>query len=358
MRVAVAMSGGVDSSVAAVLLKNEGHEVYGVTAKILLCADMDGCEPRFDVCCSPESIRDAKDTARRFGISHTVLDVEEDFSREVIDPFCREYLQGRTPSPCIHCNARIKFRRLIEFAHSIGCEKLATGHYARLAASPAGRHYISMGVDAGKDQSYFLFSLGQDILSHVLFPLGGCRKEEIRALAVRHGLSVAHKPESQEICFVLDNDYPRFIERRTGVIPPPGDIVDAEGRVLGRHRGIHRYTIGQRRGLGIASPEPLYVVEIDVARNLIVAGPRERLFRSGLLAADVSLMKAVSLHGVRARVRTRSSQPPFPATLEEAPGGIIARFDEPQAGISPGQASVFYDDEGAILGGGWIVRSL
>jgi tRNA-uridine 2-sulfurtransferase len=358
MRVAVAMSGGVDSSVAAVLLKEMGHEVYGVTAKILMCADMDGCEPRFDVCCSPESIRDAKDTARRFGIPHTVLDVEDDFSREVIDPFCREYLQGRTPSPCIHCNARIKFKKLIEFAHSIGCEKLVTGHYAGVSETAFGRYYVSMGSDRGKDQSYFLFSLDQDILRNVLFPLGGYRKEEIRALAARHALPVAHKPESQEICFVLDNDYPRYIERRTGVVPPPGDIVDTEGRVLGRHRGIHRYTVGQRRGLGIAALEPLYVISIDVARNLIVAGPRKSLLRDGLIAVDVTVMKTESLHGLRVLVRTRSSQPPFTAALEEIPEGIIARFDEPQAGITPGQAAVFYDDDGGILGGGWISRSL
>ncbi|TAL36560.1 MAG: tRNA 2-thiouridine(34) synthase MnmA [Spirochaetes bacterium] len=357
MRIAVAMSGGVDSSAAAALLREAGHDVYGITAKILLCADMDGCEPRFDVCCSPESIRDAKEVAHRLGFPHTVLDVEEDFSREVIDPFCTEYLRGRTPSPCIHCNARIKFKSLLEFARSIGCEKLATGHYARTGMSPEGRAFVSAGADPAKDQSYFLFSLSQEILKDVLFPLGELRKADIRAIALRHNLCVADKPESQEICFVLDNDYPRYIERRTGIVPPPGDIVDSAGKKIGTHRGIHRYTIGQRRGLGISSPEPLYVTGIDSARNIVIAGPREELNRIGLVAGDVSHMKLESLDGIDAFVKTRSTQKPFPARLTETPEGIRAVFIEPHTGISPGQAAVFYSAEGDVLGGGWILSA-
>ncbi|HSV97118.1 MAG TPA: tRNA 2-thiouridine(34) synthase MnmA [Spirochaetota bacterium] len=358
MKIAVAMSGGVDSSVAAIFLKNMGHDVVGITAKILLCADMDGCERRYDVCCSPESMNAAREIARSFSFPHVLVDVEEDFSREIIDPFCREYLAGRTPSPCIHCNARVKFRKLIEFAASIGCEKLATGHYARLGVTESGRHYVSAGVDGDKDQSYFLFMLGQDILRSTIFPLGDRRKEEIRVMASDLGLAVADRPESQEICFVQDNDYPRYIERRTGCIPPPGEIVSTDGKILGRHRGIHRYTIGQRRGLGIAAERPLYVVEIDAARNVVVAGFREDLFKHGLYAREITLMKSESLDKVRAFVKTRSTQQPFAAALSARGDGIEARFTGPQAGITPGQAAVFYDESGDVLGGGWIESAL
>jgi tRNA-specific 2-thiouridylase len=215
-----------------------------------------------------------------------------------------------------------------------------------------------MGIDKDKDQSYFLFALGQDILRGVIFPLGDRRKEEIRAIASDLGLAVADRPESQEICFVQDNDYPRYIERRTGCTPPPGDIVSTNGRILGRHRGIHHYTIGQRRGLGIAAERPLYVVEIDAARNVVIAGFREELFRSGLLARDITLMKAAELDGIDAFVKTRSTQRPFAATLSERDGGIEVRFAEPQAGVTPGQAAVFYDESGNVLGGGWIESAL
>ncbi len=358
MRIAVAMSGGVDSSVAALLLKNMGHDIVGVTAKILLCADMDGCEPRFDVCCSPESIRDAKGVAAKYGFPHIVLDVEEDFSREIIDPFCREYLRGRTPSPCIHCNARIKFRKLIEFARSYGCDALATGHYAQTGITANGRRYISRGADAGKDQSYFLFMLAQDIVRDIIFPLGGYTKSDIRKIAADYELEAAHRPESQEICFVFDNDYPHYIERRTGVIPEPGDIVDTAGRVIGRHKGIHHYTIGQRRGLGIAAERPLYVAAIDAERNTIIAGYRESLLHNGLYAKNIFYMKHLSLHTVDAYVKTRSTQQPFKARIEEDGNGITVYFNEPQWGITPGQAVVCYNADGDVLGGGWIEHAI
>ena len=358
MKIAVAMSGGIDSSVAAVLLKNMGHEVVGLTLRIPMYAETKTGLVRDDLCCSPESIEAARSLALAHSFEHRVVDVEDDFSKEIVDPFCSEYLAGRTPSPCIHCNARIKFRKLIEFAASLGCEKLATGHYARLGVTDSGRHYVSAGLDRNKDQSYFLFALGQDILRGVIFPLGDRRKEEIRMMASDLGLAVADRPESQEICFVQDNDYPRYIERRTGSIPPPGDIVSTGGKVLGRHRGIHRYTIGQRRGLGIAAERPLYVVGIDAARNVVIAGFREELFRSGLYARDITLMKAQSLDGIGALVKTRSTQRPFAATLSERDGGVEVRFAEPQAGITPGQAAVFYDESGDVLGGGWIESAL
>jgi tRNA-specific 2-thiouridylase len=239
----------------------------------------------------------------------------------------------------------------------MGCDRLATGHYARIGHTEDDRYYVSAGADAEKDQSYFLFSLTQDVLRETLFPLGGYRKAEIRSMAREYGLPVAEKPESQEICFVQDNDYPRYIERRSGIVPPPGDILGADGRVLGRHRGIHRYTIGQRRGLGIAAPEPFYVVEIDPERNILIAGRKEELARRGFFAAPVSYMKTRSLRG-EAFTKTRSMQNPVPVALEERDGGVYAYFNAPQIGITPGQASVFYNAEGDILGGGWIVRSL
>lgn len=356
MRIAVAMSGGVDSSLAAVLLKNQGHDVVGLTAKILLCADMDGAEPRYDVCCSPENISDARQIARDHGFHHEVLDAEEDFSREIIDPFCAEYLAGRTPSPCLRCNARIKFKSLLARAREMGCEKLATGHYARLGFSGA-RHYIVAGADPDKDQSYFLGMLPQEILASILLPLGDFRKEEIRMMAADLGLAVAHKPESQEICFVLDDDYAGYIERRTGRVPKPGNIVDEQGHVLGRHRGIHRYTIGQRRGLGIAHPAPLYVTEISAETNEIVVGVKARLARNGLFAGDLNHMKLERLDGP-ALVKARSTQKAVPARLHEGDGGVYAEFAAPVEGISPGQAAVFYDTDDAVLGAGWIEKAL
>jgi tRNA-specific 2-thiouridylase len=356
MRIAVAMSGGVDSSLTAVLLKNEGHDIVGITAKVLLCADMDGAEPRYDVCCSPENIADARDLAREHGFPHTVLDVEEDFSREIIDPFCAEYLAGRTPSPCLHCNARIKFKSLLERARELGCEKLATGHYARLGIS-GSRYFVAAGADPDKDQSYFLGMLPQEILASTLLPLGGYRKEEIRKMAADLGLKVAHKPESQEICFVLDDDYAGYIERRTGRVPPHGNIVDMEGRVLGRHRGIHHYTIGQRRGLGIAHPVPLYVVEIRAGSSEIVVTEKARLAKKGLFAVDIHYMKSTCLEGP-ALVKTRSVQARAAATLHEGDGGVYVELAEPMEGISPGQAAVFYDGDGAVMGAAWIKRSL
>ncbi len=358
MKIAVAMSGGVDSSLASVLLQRQGHEIIGLTAKILLCSEMDNSGPRFDVCCSPENIADAQALAREYHFRHYLLDVEEVFSREIIDPFCRLYLSGKTPSPCLVCNARIKFRKLMDTAHSLGCEKLATGHYARMGGGPPDPFYVSRGHDLDKDQSYFLAMLPQEILKDTLFPLGDFTKSEIRRMAANIGLRVANKPESQEICFVPDDDYPSYIERRTAQIPPPGDILDREGNILGRHRGIHRYTIGQRRGLGIAAPHPLYVVEIDAEHNILVAGPREDLFRKGFLARNLNFMKAQRLQGREVWVKIRSAQKGVPARLEETDSGLQVFFESPQTGVTPGQAAVFYDAGGDILAGGWIEKAI
>lgn len=355
MKIAVAMSGGVDSSTAAALLVKEGHQVFGLTAKILLCAEMDGCQPRYDVCCSPESINDAAKVAKQLGIPHYIVNVEDEFSQKVIDPFCREYIEGRTPSPCINCNAYIKFPKLLAIAKEIGCQTLATGHYA--SVSKNDRYYITRGIDIDKDQSYFLFNLSQEILSHLILPLGHYTKQDIRSIAKEMNLPTAHRPESQEVCFVQDNDYPRFIEQRIGYRPPKGDIVTTSGKVIGRHKGIHHYTIGQRRGLGIAWEHPLYVVAIDAVNNRIVVGSKDELMAKGLIASQVNFMKVTVAYNTPVWIKTRSTQKPFKAYATYENDTLTVTFASPQASITPGQAVVCYDDDGAILFGGWIDKS-
>ncbi len=355
MKIAVAMSGGVDSSVAAALLVEQGHQVIGLTAKILLCAEMDGCKPRYDACCNPESINDAKKVATQLCIPHYIVNVEDEFSQKVIDPFCAEYINGRTPSPCINCNTSIKFPKLLDFAKELGFNMLATGHYATIGKN--ARYYIRRGIDTDKDQSYFLFNLSQDVLQHLLLPLGQFTKHMIRAKAQQLGLATAHRPESQEVCFVQDNDYPRFIEQRKGIIPPPGDIVTTDGTVIGRHKGIHRYTIGQRRGLGIAWQHPLYVVAIDATNNRIVAGSKDELVAKGLVATQINFMKVTIAHNTAVWVKTRSTQKPFKAHATYENNTLTVTFEMPQASITPGQAVVCYDDDGAILFGGFIDKS-
>ncbi|MCX8123182.1 MAG: tRNA 2-thiouridine(34) synthase MnmA [Spirochaetes bacterium] len=356
MKIAVAMSGGVDSSTAAALLVKKGHQVIGLTAKILLCAEMDGCQPRYDVCCSPESIHDAAKVAKHLHIPHYIVNVEDEFSQRVIEPFCREYIKGRTPSPCINCNTYIKFPKLLEIAKELGCDVLATGHYASLHKN--SRFYITRGVDSDKDQSYFLFNLSQDILSQLILPLGSYTKHEIRKMAQEMKLPTAHRPESQEVCFVQDNDYPRFIEQRLGYTPLKGDIVTIDGRVIGTHNGIHRYTIGQRRGLGIAWEHPLYVVAIDAVNNRIIVGNKAQLLAKGLVATQINFMKVTFANNTPVWIKTRSTQKPFKALATYENNALTVTFESPQASITPGQAVVCYDDTGAICFGGWIERGL
>ncbi|MBN1534632.1 MAG: tRNA 2-thiouridine(34) synthase MnmA [Spirochaetes bacterium] len=363
MKIAVAMSGGIDSSMAALLLQEEGYDIMGITAVLNDAAGNAGG----DVQALPHVVL-SREIAVRHGFSHHTVDLRDEFLADVVRPFCCAYLAGTTPNPCVECNAAIKFGRLLEIARSLGCDSIATGHYVR-RREDGERIFLSMGLDRSKDQSYFLYRLTQEQLRHAAFPLGEHRKSEIRIMARQRALRCRDNPESQDICFLPDGDYGAFVESMAGahgasgevfpggILPSsPGEILDGRGRVIGRHRGIHRYTIGQRRGLGIAAPRPLYVKAIDPLRNSITAGTRDELLTDRITVTGVCRMKALSLDGTMAMVKTRSTQPPAPARLTESGESVIVEFTEAQFGISPGQSAVFYDGESDLLGGGYIER--
>ncbi|HLM55087.1 MAG TPA: tRNA 2-thiouridine(34) synthase MnmA [Pyrinomonadaceae bacterium] len=368
MKIAVAMSGGVDSSAAAAILKDEGHELVGFTMQLWnqrrgLTVDEDG-EPLPSRCCSLDDVYDARRVAEELGFPFYVLNLERDFERDVVAPFVESYLGGETPIPCVACNSRLKFASLDRLARSLGCDKVATGHYARVRYDEAsGRHRLLRGLDRSKDQTYFLWELTQEQLARSLFPLGEKRKPEVREEARRHRLYVAEKQESQEICFVPDGDYAGFIERyleaegKQDRRPGRGDIVDTGGRVLGEHGGVHRYTVGQRRGLGISRELPLYVVRVEPEENRVVVGDAEELLTEEFAAAGVNWIAFEEpSEPVRADVRIRYRHEEAPATITPAGAGRVrVRFDQPQRAITPGQAAVFYRGE-EVVGGGWIVR--
>jgi tRNA-specific 2-thiouridylase len=368
MKIAVAMSGGVDSSAAAAMLKAGGHELVGFTMQLWnqrrgLSVGEDG-EPLPSRCCSLDDVYDARRVAEGLGFPFYVLNLERDFERDVVGPFVKSYLEGETPIPCVACNSRLKFASLDRMALSVGCEKVATGHYARVRFDEeSGRYRLLRGLDARKDQTYFLWELTQGQLSRSLFPLGEMTKDEVRDLARRHGLYVAEKRESQEICFVPDGDYAGFIERyleaegREAERPPGGEIVDTGGRVLASHEGVHRYTVGQRRGLGVSRPLPLYVVRVDAEENRVVVGHEDELLCSEFTAAGVNWVAFDEpREAVRADVRVRYRHSESPATVTPlGEGRARVRFDEPQRAVTPGQATVFYRGE-EVVGGGWIVK--
>jgi tRNA-specific 2-thiouridylase len=368
MKIAVAMSGGVDSSAAAALLKAEGNELVGFTMQLWnqrrgLSVGEDG-EPLPSRCCSLDDVYDARRVAEGLGFPFYVLNLERDFERDVVAPFIESYLTGETPIPCVACNSRLKFASLDRTALSVGCEKVATGHYARVRYDrDAGRHRLLRGLDGRKDQSYFLWELTQGQLSRSLFPLGEMTKDEVREVARQHGLYVAGKRESQEICFVPDGDYAGFIDRyleaegRGGERPARGEIVDTEGRVVGEHEGVHRYTVGQRRGIGVSRQLPLYVVRVEPESNRVVVGHDEELLSPEFTAAGVNWVAFEDpSEPVRADVRVRYRHKEAPATITPLGGGRArVRFDEPQRAVTPGQAAVFYRGE-EVVGGGWIVR--
>jgi tRNA-specific 2-thiouridylase len=344
------MSGGVDSSVAAALLLAAGHEVIGVTMQIW---PQQGDDER--ACCSLSAVEDARRVATALGIPHYVLNFQEEFRRSVIDNFIAEYRAGRTPNPCIQCNRWIKFDLLLERAVALGADAVATGHYARAVYhEDLGRWSVRRGVDRGKDQSYVLYGLTQAQLPRVLFPLGEMTKPQVRALAAEYGFRVANKPESQEICFVPDDDYGRFLREQTPEIATPGPVVDTAGRVLGTHQGVAFYTVGQRRGLGIAVNAPLYVVRLDAAANTVVVGTQEELLARRAVAGDVVFGKwaADALAAPRPVLATlRYKMAPQPAVAQVADDRLTVTFHNPQRAVTPGQALVCYDGEDVVAGG-------
>jgi len=354
--VVVAMSGGVDSSVAAALLKESGHEVIGVTMK-LVDLPPDICRREgLRSCCGRDAVQDAHRVALALGIPHYVADLRAPFATAVIEDFCGEYRRGRTPNPCIRCNRFVKFGLLIDRARAIGADFIATGHYARVERDRRRPlMLLRKGTHAAKDQSYFLYGMTQRELALVQMPVGGLSKTEVRRKARALGLPVADKSESQEICFVPDDDYPGFLKSRIPEAFEPGPIVGLDGKVLGRHPGIGHFTVGQRRGLGISAAGPLYVVAIDAASRTIVAGPDEALFAKSLIVTDAALVSGAALAApFRARVKIRSRHREEPARV--VPLGateVRVEFDVPQRAAAPGQAAVFYSRD-TVLGGGTI----
>jgi tRNA-specific 2-thiouridylase len=346
------MSGGVDSSVAAALLVREGHDVIGLSMQLY---DQQQGDVRFGSCCTLDDLYDARRVARSIGIPHYIVNFERRFEEQVVSDFVREYVSGRTLIPCVHCNADVKFASLVERAEGFDASAVATGHYARVEQDPAsGRFRLLRGVDRSKDQSYFLFTLTQDQLAHARFPVGALDKPAVRDEARRLGLTVAEKQDSQEICFVAAGEHADFVARRAGALQN-GLIRARDGRVLGQHGGVHRFTIGQRKGLGLSSPVPLYVVDIDAETADVTVGPREALDRTTLTASRVNWVAGIPpSDAVRADVKIRHRHTEASAVVApQSDARAIVTFDAPQSAVTPGQAVVFYDGD-VVLGGGWI----
>ena len=349
-KVVVAMSGGVDSSVAALLLKQEGYEVVGVTMK-LYSLDQGDIPEHYRGCCTIDDVEDARLVCNRLGVPHYVFNVQREFQAFVIDYFCSEYQQGRTPHPCIACNDKIKFNFLLHRARVLDASFVATGHYARIQ-STGGRLRLLRGVDPDKDQSYVLYGMGQRELSQTLLPVGWYGKDEIRRMASEAGFLNAQKPDSQDICFIPSGDYRTFL--REHLTPRPGNVVDAEGNVLGEHQGVEFFTVGQRRGLGIAGQRPLYVTGIDPATANVIVGLEEELYSDTLWAGEVSYVSGLEPDDtVEVTVKIRYKSPETEATLQPHGSCALISFQNPQRAITPGQAVVFYRGD-EVLGGGRI----
>ena len=351
-RVLVAMSGGVDSAVAAALLHRQGYDVIGVTLRLYTETD-DGALRSKRACCGIEDVADARNAARRIGIPHYVLNMEREFERDVIDYFVDSYAAGRTPNPCLACNQYVKFSTLLDRATGMGVDTLATGHYARIIADSDERFRLLAAVDDAKDQSYVLYTLGQRELARTLFPLGEMPKSEVRRVAGELGLAVAGKPDSADICFVPRGDYRTLLSER-GVEMRPGPIVTADGEQVGEHAGVAAYTVGQRRGLGIVGPQPRFVTAVDAETNVVVVGPVEELLQRGLRATDAHWVAAAPAAGASLAARVRYHAPLVAArvvAIDDA--GFSIEFQHPVRAIAPGQAVVLYDGA-AVVGGGTI----
>jgi len=348
--VMVAMSGGVDSSVAAALLKERGFTVIGLT----MCFNLAETLSKKPSCCGLDSIEDARRVCHKLGIRHYVINLDKDFSRDVIDDFYQEYLAGRTPNPCVRCNQFIKFGILFKKALNLGAQFLATGHYARITKTQAG-YCLKKARDLKKDQSYFLYRLNQDQLKYIIFPLGNITKPEVRKIASRLGLSVAEKKDSQEICFLPDGDYHSLIKARQEGRVKPGDLVDGQGNILGQHRGIPFYTIGQRQGLGVALGYPAYVTRINARNNRIILGSREDACQKECLVKNVHFLGKPLKKKIEIKVRIRYNHKESPAFITPVKNKLKVLFKHPQFAITPGQSAVFYQKD-IVLGGGIIEK--
>ncbi|WP_339797391.1 tRNA 2-thiouridine(34) synthase MnmA [uncultured Hyphomonas sp.] len=360
-RVVAAMSGGVDSSVVAAMLKAQGYDVIGITLQLY---DHGAAIEKKGACCAGQDIHDARNVSDQIGIPHYVLDYETKFREQVMEDFADTYLAGSTPIPCIRCNQTVKFSDLLKTARDLGADCLATGHYIRRTDGDDGPE-LHRAADASRDQSYFLFATTAEQLDYLRFPLGDLPKTQVRELADQFNLPVASKPDSQDICFVPEGSYATVVEKLRPGAGRGGDIEHLDGRVLGQHNGVIHYTIGQRRGLGVATGDPLYVVKIDAPNRRVIVGPREALMTSGLLLEELNWLGEGSLQaaadaGVPVLVRVRSTRPPVPARLGWSDGVPVIWFDDPEEGVARGQAAVLYDAEGStrILGGGFILKPI
>ncbi len=354
-RVVIGMSGGVDSSVAAAVLKEQGYDVIGVTMRLWDGENINDSVTE-STCCSLSAVEDARRVADKLGIDYHVLDFRRKFSEYVIDYFTNEYINGRTPNPCIACNKFLKFDAMAKKAELFGADYIATGHYARVDFDESSGRYLLKSADNAKDQTYALYNLTQKQLSKLLLPLGNfAGKDEVRAYADKTGLVTANKPDSQEICFIPDNDYAAFIKRRTGSLPPEGDFVDQRGNILGRHRGIVNYTVGQRKGLGIAFGKPMFVTRIDAENNQVVLGEQGTEFSLSLYGKNPNFIPFETIkEPIRATAKVRYSAKPAPCTISMEGDKIKVEFDTPQRAITPGQAVVIYDGD-LVIGGATII---
>ncbi len=366
----MAMSGGVDSSTAAALLKDQGYPIIGLSMQLWNYRREESRRPESEgkksgACCSLDDIHDARKVAHHLDFPFYVINLETEFEEEVVVPFIQSYLQGRTPIPCVQCNSFLKFHRLLHKAEELGASAVATGHYARIQFNQkSSRYELFRGIDYAKDQSYFLFELTQSQMQKIRFPLGEFTKVQIREMASRHGLPVSEKAESQEICFIPHNDYALFLEKylssnpAVGIsakLPGEGDIVDSEGKILGKHGGYHQFTVGQRRGLGVAAGHPLYVLETEPLANRVRVGTGDELFKKRLVADTLNWIALDELKSsLRVSAKIRNRHEAAPGLLHPTGGNeVLMEFDTPQRAITPGQAAVFYQDD-LVIGGGWI----